>query len=121
MELKTKKFQRWQELSKKNEINKGVKAWGSFPDGPVRSSFIIHLSDSDNIRSTSSCKNVGTTDGLVRVVGAVFDAVTFGVQLVDAHLVLALVGEIGAGARGCSQKRLGENHFWKGENRPAYS
>lgn len=121
MELKTKKLQRWQEqLSKKNEINNGVKAWGSFPeDGPVCSCFIIHLSDSDNIRSTFSCfrkhKNVGTTEGLVRVVGAVFDAVTFGIQLVDALLVLALVGEVGAGARGCSRKRLEEPFLkrWK--------
>lgn len=35
-----------------------------------------------------------TTVSLVRVVGAVADAVAFGVQLVDALLVLALVGEL---------------------------
>lgn len=52
-----------------------------------------------------------TTGSLVRLVGAVVDAVAFGVQLVDAHLVLALVGELGAGALGCSRKRLGNNHF----------
>lgn len=52
-----------------------------------------------------------TTGVLVRVVGAVFDPVAFGVQLVDAHLVLALVGELGAGARGCSGERAGHNRF----------
>lgn len=46
-----------------------------------------------------------TTGSLVRVVRAVLDPVAFSVQLVDAYLVLALVGELGAGALGCSRER----------------
>lgn len=78
--------------------------------------FLIDLSDGDNTTSTFGRfrkrkkreQARPTAGGLVRVVGAVFDAVAFGVQLVDAHLVLALVGEVGAAARGCSGRR-----FWK--------
>lgn len=59
MELKTKTSEMTREqLLKKNEINKGVKAWGDFStdtESPVCSSFIIRLSDSYNIRSTFSC------------------------------------------------------------------
>lgn len=48
--VKNKNFRDDKRSSQKNEINKGVKAWGSFStDSPVCSSFTIRLSDSDNI------------------------------------------------------------------------
>lgn len=63
------------------------------------------------LKSVKMWKTLPTTVSLIRVVGAVVDTVTFGVQLVDAHLVLAFVGELRAGVLGCSRKRLGNNHF----------
>lgn len=44
-----------------------------------------------------------TAQSLVRVVGAVVDAVALGVQLVDALLVLALEAVVGADAGGCGE------------------
>lgn len=71
------------------------------------------------LESVKMLISLPTTDSLVRLVGAVVDAVAFGVQLVDAQPVLALIGEVGAGARGCRRKRSGNNHFLKCKNRPA--